>query len=177
MMAVGSLAIGAGQAVVGHQAQSAQADQQNQMYEQNRVNALRAFAEKNKQTNLRIAQEDQAAAEERFDTHMEHRAARASNEASASAMNIYGNTVDTLMMDIISAEDRAMGRIDTNQAWSRQQLQQQKRGQSFEALDRINSVPRGQRPNPFNLALNIGSAALSAGQVYHTATARQRATG
>lgn len=167
MLAVGSLAIGAGQAVVQYQAQNAAYQQQEQMYQANRQNALRAFTEKQKQTNLRMAQEDQAASEDRFDISLEHKAAMASNEASASAMNIYGNTVDTLMRDIISSEDRAIGRVNTNQDWTRQQLETRKRGQSFEALDRINSVPRGQKPNPLSLALNIGSSALNAGSAYH----------
>ena len=167
MLAVGSLAIGAGQAVMQHQGQMANYQAQEARYQENRMNAIRDFQERNKSANMRTAQEDQAAAEERFDTNVEARAARATNEANASAMNIYGNTVDALMADIMSAEDRAVGRIDTNQDWSRAQMESEKRGMSNQTQQRIASVPRGTPPNFGSLMLNIGSAGLQAGSTYY----------
>jgi hypothetical protein len=135
-----------------------------------------AFEEKNKSTNIRIAQEMQAAAEERFDTSLEAKAVRSSNMAAADNMGIYGNTVDSLLMDIMSAEDRAIGRIDTNQDWGVAQLETVKRGQSFEASDRINSVPRGQKPSFAALGLGIASAGLNAGTSYYNMTSKSRTT-
>lgn len=172
MLAVGSLAIGAGQAIVQHQGQQAQYEAQESRYQQNRMNAIRDFQERNKSANMRIAQEDSKASEERFETSMQARQARGTNEARAASMSIYGNTVDTLMADIMSSEDRAFGRIDTNQGWSRAQMQSEKRGMANQTQQRIASVPRGTPPNFGALMLNIGSSALNAGSSYYQNTRR-----
>jgi hypothetical protein len=166
-LAIGQLVVGIGSSFMQFQAQQQAFEQQEALYAANQRNALMAFEEKNKSTNMRIAQEMQAASEQRFDASLEAKAARSTNMAAADSMGIYGNSVDALLMDIMSAEDRTIGRINTNQDWNVGQLETVKRGQSFEAVDRINSVQRGQKPNFLALGLGIANAGLGAGTSYY----------
>ena len=166
-LAVASFAVSAAQSVVQYRAQAQAAAQQEAMHRENKLNAFRAFENKSAQTNTRIAQEQTAAAEERMETALAARRARAANANAASSLNVYGNTIDDLMKDITGAEDRAIGRIDRNLDWTVSQLEATKRGQSYETVDRINSVPRGQKPNFLTLGLGIATAGLNAGASYY----------
>lgn len=166
MLAVGSLAIGAGQAVVQHQQANAQYQAQEARYQENRMNAIRDFESRNRSVNMREAQENQKASEDRFQNNMEARAAMATNASNAASMNIYGNTVDALMQDIMFQEGREEFAIGQNQKWMRAQGITEREGLVNQTSQRIAQVPRGTPPNFGALALNIGSAALGAGTQY-----------
>ena len=171
-IAVASFAVNAASAFVQYRAQAQAAAQQTAMHYENRANAYRAFANKNTQINTRIVQEQAAAAEERMKTALEARRARAANANAAASLNVYGNTIEDLMMDITGAEDRAISSINQNLDWTVAQLEFDKRSQAFETVDRINSVPRGQRPNLLALGLGIAGAGLNAGTSYYNMTRR-----
>lgn len=130
-------------------AQQQAADNQNALYEQNKMNAIAAFQNKQVQMNNRISQEQEAAAQENFDTHLQAQKALATNAVAAGESGAEGNSTDALMHDIMGQETRQKDRVNTNLDWTVAQLQEQKKGQSYEALDRINSV---RRADPVNFA-------------------------
>jgi len=161
-----SVALSAASSVVGFMGQQEAAREQDRAYEANRRNALMAFENNNLQTNLRIAQEQEAAAQERQKTSLEARAARARTQVAAGEMGVQGNTVDLLLQDIVDAEDRSIGNTDKNLDWSVAQHEASKKGQSYQALDRINSVQRGQKPSFAALGLSIANAGLQGYSTY-----------
>jgi len=170
VLAVASFAVGAAQAVAQHQMASAQAKQQNQLYEANRRNAIMAFENKQSQTNTRIAQEQEAAEAEKFDTALEARAARATNRVAAGESGISGLSVEGLARDFYGKEARYTDRIDQNTDWTVAQLGMEKKGQSYEALDRVNSVQRAIKPSFAATGLKIAAAGIDAFSSFKTNT-------
>lgn len=154
-------AVSAASSVVGFMGQQEAAAEQNRAHAENRRNALMAFENNNLQSNLRIAQEQEAASQERFKTSQEARAARARTQVAAGEMGVSGNTVDILLQDIVDAEDRSIGNTNKNLDWSVAQLEAGKKGQSYQALDRINSMQRGKKPSFAALGLSIANAGLN----------------
>lgn len=154
-------ALSAAASVVEFQGQSNAAAQQNRMYEQNRLNALRAFEDTQNARNMRIAQEQEAAATEKFDTSLEARSARATSEVAAGESGVSGLSIEGLARDFAGKEQRVKDRIDVQTDWTTAQLQAEKRGDSFQALDRINSVKRAEKPNFAAAGLKIAAAGLN----------------
>lgn len=164
-----TFAVGAASSLVEFQAQSQAADDQNKLYEQNRLNALAAFEDKQNSMNQRIMQERESAAMEKFDTTLESRAARATNDVAAGESGVSGVSVDALARDFMSREQRFNSRIDKQTEWTTSALQAEKKGQSYEALDRINSVQRARKPSFIGAGLKIASSAISSYSGYKKA--------
>lgn len=160
-IAAASFVVGAAQSVVGFMGQQAAYEQQEALYESNRRNALMAFQEKQKSSNIRIIQEREAAATQSFDASLEARRARASNVVAAGESGIAGPTVTSLLGNIYGEEGRFLTRTNKNLDWTVQQLELEKKGQSYEALDRINSVPRGTKPSFLEAGLRIAASGIS----------------
>lgn len=171
-IAVLGLAISAAQGVMQYQAQQAQYEQQERIYEQNRLNALAAFRDQQQATNIRQIQEQETAAQERMDTALEARAARATAMTAAGESGVTGFSVEHLMRDYYAREQRFNDRVDTNLDWTMQQLQLEKKQQGYRALDRINSVPRGTPPSFGDAALRIAAGGLNTLTNYQQRTGR-----
>jgi len=154
------LAVSAASGVAEMAAQQQAADNQNALYAQNRQNALMAFQNKQVQLNQRIAQEQTAAAQQNFDNHLAAQKAIATNMVAAGESGAYGNSTDALMGDILGQASRQQDRVNTNLDWTVNQLQQQKIGTSYEAVDRINSVRRADPPNFAGSMLKIASSGI-----------------
>jgi hypothetical protein len=137
------------------------ADNQNALYEQNKMNATVAFQNKQVDMNNRISQERESAAAENFDNHLAAQKALATNAVAAGENGVAGHTIDALMGDIQGQASRQQDRVNTNLDWTVNQLQNQKKGQSYEALDRINSVKRADPPNFMGSMLKIVGGGLS----------------
>lgn len=157
-----SFAISAASGVAGFAADAQAADDQERVYEQNRKNALAAFEDKQRSVNLQIMQERESAALEKFDTALESRAARATNDVAAGEAGVSGITVDALARDFASREARFNDRVDRQSEWTTTQLAADKRGQSYEALDRVNSQPRAPKPSFVGAGLRIAAGGLDA---------------
>lgn len=142
-------------------AQQEQADNQNKLHEQNRLNALAAFTEKQNSLNMRISQERDAAGQQKMDNALEARAARATNEVAAGENMVSGHSVDALQRDIFSKEQRFNDRVNTNTDWTVQQIQSQKKGTAYEAQDRINSVRKADNPNFAGLLIKSVAGGLN----------------
>jgi len=169
-MAIASFAISAGSTLMSFQAEQQAAKQQNAYYEQNRLNALQAFQDKQNAYNQRIAQEQEAAAQGKFDNSLEAKSARATSEVAAGESGVSGLSIEGLARDFAGKEQRMKDRIDQQTDWTTQQLQAEKRGDSYQTLDRINSVRRAQKPNFAAAGLRIAGAGLDAVSSYKTRT-------
>jgi hypothetical protein len=168
-----SLAVSTASSVVGFAAESQAADDQNRIYEQNRLNALQAFEDKQRSMNLQISQERESAALEKFDTALEGRAARATNTVAAGESGVSGITIDALARDFTSREQRFNDRVDKQTDWTVSALEADKRGQSYEALNRINSEPRARKPSFVGAGLRIASAGVDAYSGHKKRVSRQ----
>jgi hypothetical protein len=167
-LAAGSFIIGAAQGVMGYMQQSAQAQAQNQMYKQNQQNAARATADAMRGTSMRQAQEQEAAAAQTFETNLQARSARATARVAAGEGGVFGNSVDSLLRDFFMREDRAVGNIERNTEMTVAQLQQEKVGQGWQYVDRVNSMQKAAPPSFADAAIRIAGAGLgAAGQYYN----------
>lgn len=161
-LSIMSLAVSTASSVAGFAAESQAAEDQNDLYERNRLAALQAFEDKQRSMNLQISQERESAALQKFDTALEGRAARATNTVAAGESGVSGITVDALARDFASREQRFNDRVDKQTDWTVSALEADKRGQSFEALDRINQQPRARKPSFVGAGLKIAAGGLNA---------------
>lgn len=161
-MSIIGFALSAASGMAEMAAQQQAADNQNRLYEQNRLNAIAAFQDKQNAMNNRISQERESAATQQFDNSLDAQKARATNAVAAGESNISGNSVEALQRDIFAREQRMNDRIGQQKDWTIAQIQAEKKGQSYEALDRINSVRRAEQPNFIGGMLKIAAGGLSA---------------
>jgi hypothetical protein len=166
------MAIGTAQSVAQHAAESQAADDTNRQYEQNRLNTLAVFEQKQRDMNLQIQQEREATAMEKFDTALESRAARATNDVAAGESGVSGVSIDALARDFAAKEARFNTRMDTQQDWTMSRLEAEKRGQSYEALDRINQAPRAKKPSFIGAGLKIAASGVNAAADYRKSVSR-----
>jgi hypothetical protein len=171
-IAIAGLALNIASGVMQYQAQDAAFQQQEQMYEENRQMAMANFRHQNDATTMRQAQEQETAANEKFDTMLEARSARATARVAAGESGVSGFSTEHLLRDMYSRESRFNGRVDTNLDWTMNQLQMEKKSQGFKALDRINSVQRGTPPNFADAALRIGTGAINSMSSYQQRTGK-----
>jgi hypothetical protein len=155
-------AISGASAMAGYAQQKEQADQQNALYRQNATNALAAFQNKQVDMNTRIMQERESAAAQNFDNTLAANKAEATNRVAAGESGAEGTSTDALMHDIQGQESRQQDRVNQNLDYTVDQLQNQKKGQSYEALDRINSVKKADTPSFAGAMLQIASGGLKA---------------
>lgn len=169
-LAVGSFMVSAASSVASYGAASAEAEAQNQRFEQNKINADRAATYEYQQNALRKSQEQEATGEKRFDNMLESQRRAATAVAAADSAGVTGLSVDSLIRDIYGAGDRAGDRISANGDMTLAQLNAQDRSIAARREDRINSMPKGVKPSGLALGLNIASAGLNAGTSYKKMT-------
>jgi hypothetical protein len=157
-----SFAVSAASSVVGYMGQMAQYKQQEAMYEQNRKNAIAAFEDTQRAMTTRQIQEQEAAAATRFDNNLEANAAKATARVAAGESGVSGLSIEGLLAEFSGRSARANDRADQQMDWTMAQLQDEKRSQGFTAVDRINSVPRGQKPFFGDALLRIAGAGVDA---------------
>ncbi|WGD31652.1 hypothetical protein AncyloWKF20_07490 [Ancylobacter sp. WKF20] len=141
-------------------------NQQEAMYEQNRLNSIKAMNDEVNQINLRTQQERTAAAEEMQKNIRTVTAQKATAEATAGEAGVSGLSVDMLLGELDNAASRDRSNIQSNLDMTVAQLDQERRAAETTRDNRINSVPRGRKPSGLGLAVGIGQAGLGA---YNTA--------
>lgn len=166
IMAVASFAVSAASAVTGYIGQMDAANQQNRMAEQNRLNALQTWRDKDAAMGRRQQQEQESAAQERFDTQLEARKARATHEVAAGESGASGLSIEGLLREFAGREARYNDRVDQQLDWTMNALQDTKRGYGYEAVDRINAVPRARKPSFIDAGLKIASGAMNSYALY-----------
>jgi hypothetical protein len=95
-LAAASFAIGAASSVAEFAQQSQEADDTNKRYEANRLAALSAFEQKQRDVNLQMMQHQESAALQKFDTALESQAARVTNDVAAGESGVSGLSIDAL---------------------------------------------------------------------------------
>ncbi len=165
-----SFAIGAAQSVMQYQAASAQAAQQNALYEVNKQNSLNAFTDNQKQLTTRQIQEEESAGAEKFNQSLETKKALATEQVAAGEAGISGLSLEHLMRDIQGRSDRYNDRVDENRDWAVTQLQMEKKGQGYQTLDRINSVQKAVKPSYASVGLRILGSGVDAMTSYKKLT-------
>lgn len=130
-------------------------------YQQNRINAAASRDLKIASLNQRMIQEGEAAAAQKQQLSIaalqkQERAVVAAGEAGFKG----GSSIDNAIDQFETARLRGVTNINAQTEGLRNQIELEKLGASAEAINRINSLPRGQQPNFLSYAVK------AAGQVY-----------
>ena len=146
-----------GSALAEYGTAKAQAEQDEARYLQNCINAAASRDLKIQSLNARMIQEGEVAAAQKEQLAIatlkkEARAAVAAGEAGVS-----GQGVDALVDQFETARLRGVTTVNAQTKALRNQIEMEKMGISAEALNRINSMPRGQEPNFLSYALKAGA--------------------
>ena len=136
---------------------SAEANQREAEYAKNRIAAASARDLKIQSLNARMLQEGEAAAAQKQQLAIaalkkEERAKVAAGEAGVS-----GQGVDALVDQFETARLRGVTTVNAQTKALRNQIEMEKMGVTAEAINRINSFPRGQQPNFLTYALKGAS--------------------
>lgn len=157
-MIVASTAISATQAIGGHQQQKAasKAAQQSAAIEFNETKD--ALAE-------RQAQEQAATSQKIFNNTREAVQAKATQQATSSALGTEGLSVDALVSDIARQETENNSIITNNHNATLNQLSREENSASIRASNQANSV---SGPSALNTILQLGQAGISGYDKYQT---------
>jgi hypothetical protein len=158
--------VSAGSSVMKYEAADEQAHAQDQLYAQNKANAIGAADYEYQQNALRRTQEQEASGEKSFDNMLATQAKAATATVAAGEAGINGLSVDSLIRDVFSSGGRTSDRIARNDEMTLAQLDAERNGIEARKRDRINSVRKGVYPSGLALGLDIASSALNAGTSY-----------
>lgn len=150
------ISIGATAAQLNAQRQAAKAQEQanQRQYE----NTMQARAANINQTNLMQQQEREGAMQKLEENNMAARAAQATANVSAGESGISGLSVDSLMADIGTKQNRFNTSVDTNYDRSSQAIALQRDNININAASQINQLKTPAAPDYVGAALRIGTA-------------------
>ena len=136
------------------QAASAQSAANQRQYE----NALQARAANINQTNLMQQQEREGSMQKLEENNLRARAAQARATVSAGEAGISGLSVDSLLADIGTSQNRFNSSVSTNFDRSTQAIALQRDNASINAASQINQLKTPAAPDYIGAALRIGTA-------------------
>lgn len=160
------VALSAATSVVEYQGQVQAANAQNEAYRDNAKNANQAAVNQYADTQVRIQQEQEAAAEKKVETAREARAARATALVTAGEAGVSGLSVQGLLQEFSGREGSFNASVDRNLHLSEMQLKNQLKGIHAQTKDRINSVQRATPPSFLSAGLRIAGAGMDAYSQY-----------
>ncbi len=140
-------------------AQSQAADAQSAANQRQYDNTMRARAANLNQTNLMQQQEREAGVQQLEQNNMAARAARSTATVSAGESGISGLSVDALMSDLGTKQNRFNSSVVTNYDNSAMAIANQRENVDINAASQINSLKTPAMPDYFGAALRIGNAA------------------
>lgn len=140
-------------------AQSQAADAQSAANQRQYENTMRARAANLNQTNLMQQQEREAGSQQLQQNDMAARAAKSTATVSAGENGISGLSVDALMADLGSRQNRFNSSVVTNYDNSSMAIANQRENVDINAASQINSLKTPAMPDYFGAALRIGNAA------------------
>jgi hypothetical protein len=151
--------------IVGGIAQFCQARQQAKIdearYQQNRINAAQARDLKIQGLNKRAIQESEAAAGQRLDLAIRALETEGAQVVAAGEAGVSGNSVDLQKKMTTARRLRGTDVINSNVNQILDAIDDQKVGYNTEALNRINSMPRGQEPSFLKAVVSTAASAYS----------------
>lgn len=159
------LTIASTAATVEGQRQAAKAQEQTnqRQYE----NAMQARAANINQTNLMQQQEREGAMQKLEENNLAARAAQSTANVSAGESGISGLSVDSLMADLGTRQNRFNSSVETNYDRTAESIALQRENVNINAASQINQLKTPATPDYFGAALRIGTAAYD----YNKATA------
>jgi hypothetical protein len=136
------------------QAANAQEAANQRQYE----NIMQARASNINQTNLMQQQERESAMQRQESNNLRARAAQSTATVSAGESGISGLSVDALLADLGTQQNRFNTSVDTNFDRSTQAIAIQRDNASINAASQINQLKTPQAPDYLGAALRIGTA-------------------
>lgn len=155
ILAIASVASTVASVSAQSQAASAQTAANQRQYE----NTMRARAANLNQTNLMQQQEREAGSQKLEQNNLAARAAESTATVSAGENGISGLSVDALMSDLGTKQNRFNSSVVTNYDNSSMAIANQRENVDINAASQINSLKTPAMPDYFGAALRIGNAA------------------
>ncbi len=165
-ISLAGLAIGAASQVVSYQSAVQNADTQNQLAENNRIEANKAAADQYADIQQRMRQEQAAAGRDLEDANRDAAQARGAAKVSSGEAGITGNAVDTLIADYNAQQGRFERTTEQNLAMTQDNLRNQMNGIKSQTESRINSVQKVKKPSFLSYGIGIASSGLDAYSSY-----------
>ena len=157
-----SLALTTAGAGLDYLGQSQAASAQDRVYRQNQRAARAAFNESSAQENIRLGQEQEAAAQKVQATRRELLQTTGRARVAAGEAGVSGLSVDALLADYGRQSAFYNESVRRNLAFTQQSTASNQRGLGSQFVSRVQSVQRGQRPSLAGLAIRVGGGALDA---------------
>ena len=161
-----------GSALVGYQGAKAQAEMQNYMYEQNKLNAQAAMRQGYLTIQQRQQQEMAAAADDIQARRLEAMQQTATANVAAGEAGVSGFSVERVLRDIGAVASRDISAIQQNRDWNVNQLNNEMLGLGAQTKSRILSVPKAMKPNVLPYILQGVGGAAQAYATYKTGQTR-----
>lgn len=140
---------------------SEKAKQDEARYLENRINAASARDLKIQSLNSRMIQEGEAAAAQKQQLSLEALRRQERAAVAAGESGVSGSSVDRTVSEFETARLRGVTTVNAQTEALRNQIELEKIGASAEAVNRINSLPRGQAPNFLAYAVKAGAQAYA----------------
>jgi len=153
-------ALSIGQSYMAYQGQQQQYKQQKKMNEVNQANAHQDMLSAFSDTNRRMSQAEEKAAQDVWDAQRETRKRRARARVAAGEAGVSGSSVEALLSDIDHQGAEYAGDVNQNTDMSLAQLSRAQEGHRATYRNRVAGMPSPIRPNKMALGLQIGSAGL-----------------
>ena len=151
-----------------YQVAGAKADQQDALYARNKGNSFKALAQEYGDIGARQSQEQAVSSENKEEIARNERAKRASATVRAGESGISGNSVALGLGDISGAAARDRSTVTRNLEWTMGQLQRRKSSAKTGAVNRINSMQKGQAPSSTALGLGVLNSGASSYMQYES---------
>lgn len=155
-------ALAVGSAYTGYEGAKAQADMQNKMYEQNKVNSYAAMRNSYQADQTRQAQVNASAAQQIQDRQLQATQQAATANVAAGESGVSGYSVDRIMRDINGTAANDVTNIKQNRDWNLSQIQNEMYGIQSQTQSRINSVSKGVQPNKWAYVFKAGADSTTA---------------
>lgn len=141
------------------QAQRQAAKAQEQANQRQYQNTMQARAANINQTNLMQQQEREGSMQKLEENNLAARAAQSTANVSAGESGISGLSVDALMADLGTKQNRFNSSVETNYDRSAEALAIQRENVNINAASQINQLKTPAAPDYAGAALRIGTAA------------------
>lgn len=148
-------------------AQQKQANAQEQTNQRQYENSLKAMAANVNQTNAEHMQQREASMQKLEENNMAARSAAATAQTAAGENGVSGLSVDALMADLGTKQQRYNSSVDTNYQNIESAINSQRENIGINAASQVNSLKTPAMPDYASAGLRIADAAYR----YRTPTA------
>ena len=157
-----SIGLGALSTVSSAQAQQAQIEAQNAAYEENVRSSVQAKIDADRQLNLKRAQAEEAAAEQKLNDDLQTQELVARSVVAGAESGVTGSSNASIIQNIMRQGLQANTMVSQNLGRELAQIGEEGLGQTSRYQSRINSVSMGGDMNPLGAIASGVSTGLSA---------------